>query len=353
MLHENICLAVTRDITDHKIAMDQIQESEERYHILVDNAPDAIVVWEPADGQFVEINHRALELFGLTKQNFPCYGPLRLSSANQSGNSDPQAAFLHYEEKAAAGHSPVFEWTFVNTRGEDILCEVRLVKVPLKDRNLIQGIVEDIREKKQIEEEMFKIRKLESVGLLAGGIAHDFNNLLTAILGNISLTKLLCEAQPDVQVLLNDAESASFRAKELTAQLLTFSKGGAPIRKAASLKDLVIETTAFALRGSAVCCEFEFDEDLWLVDVDKDQISQVIHNLVINADQSMPDGGRIFISGKNWLNHDGDNTAKEKLRAGRYVLLRIQDQGMGSRRIIYPKFLILIFPLRKKAAGWD
>lgn len=336
---ENIVLSVSRDITSQKRAIDLLRDSEERYRILIENAPESILAWDPDTGKFFEANQYALELFGLTKDNFQQYGLQSVSPDYQPSGEESKSTIRHYEMKVLQGHSPVFEWTFKNTECEEILCEVRLIRIPYKERNFIQGIVQDIRRKKQIEEEIFKVKKLESLGLLAGGIAHDFNNLLTAILGNISLAKLISREQEEIQELLNEAETASLRAKELTTQLLTFAKGGLPVRRVVSLRELVMDTASFALRGSNVHCEYVFDDDLWLANVDKGLIGQVVQNLVINASQSMPDGGSIFINGKNRLVADMDDFANEQLIPGRYVHLKIQDQGIG----IPPEYLAKIF----------
>ena len=132
------------------------------------------------------------------------------------------------------------------------------------------------------------------MGILAGGIAHDFNNILTAILGNISLARFYTDPEK-ISQRLNESERAAILAKELTQQLLTFSRGGAPVREMASISELLEQTATFALRGSDVSCEFSMPETLWSVEIDSGQISQVINNLIINADQAMPDGGTIRI----------------------------------------------------------
>jgi len=129
------------------------------------------------------------------------------------------------------------------------------------------------------------------VGVLAGGIAHDFNNILAIIMGNISLAKMEVAQGDDLFELLSEAERSSKRAQALTQQLLTFSKGGAPVKKLASVSDVIKETAAFSLRGSNARCEFRIADDLWLAEIDVGQMNQVIQNLVINADHAMPQGG--------------------------------------------------------------
>ena len=139
-----------------------------------------------------------------------------------------------------------------------------------------------------MEEELLRSQKLESVGLLAGGIAHDFNNILTTILGNVSMAKMQVAPEDEMFDLLKEAETASIRAQTLTKQLLTFAKGGTPIKETASIKDILKESSRFVLRGSKSSCKFSIAEDLWPAEVDVGQMSQVIDNIVINANQAMP-----------------------------------------------------------------
>jgi two-component system cell cycle sensor histidine kinase/response regulator CckA len=200
--------------------------------------------------------------------------------------------------------------------------------------------VEDITEKRKLEEDVLRAQKLESVGLLAGGIAHDFNNLLTAIMGNISLAKAQLPTDDRTQRRLVEAEKASLRAKDLTQQLLTFAKGGAPVRRSACVSGLIRETARFALSGSNVSCEFAIGQDLHQVEIDEGQISQVIHNLIINADQAMPVGGTIRIVCDEVTLADDE---APPLRAGRYIRITIGDQGVGIpaehlQRIFDPYF---------------
>jgi CheY-like chemotaxis protein len=162
--------------------------------------------------------------------------------------------------------------------------------------------------------------------LLAGGIAHDFNNLLTALLGNISLAKTYAGTDTKVVEKLTAAEKASLRAKGLTQQLLTFSRGGAPIKQVMHIKEQLTDSCSFALRGANVSCGYEFQEDLWPVEVDAGQFSQVIHNLVINADQAMPEGGVVSIRAANVVL---DKKNPLQLAAGNYIKISIIDQGLG------------------------
>ncbi|NIA05479.1 MAG: PAS domain-containing protein [Proteobacteria bacterium] len=209
----------------------------------------------------------------------------------------------------------------------------------LSSKNKILGVVlvfRDISEKRKMESEITKLDKLRSIGLLAGGIAHDFNNLLAAILGNISLARITAGSGSVVDERLVKAEKAVMKAKGLTQQLLTFAKGGAPVKKIISIEELLRESVIFALRGSNTKYQFEIKPDLRYVEADGGQISQAVNNLIINADQAMPTGGTITIAAENCTLRPHNIVS---LPPGDYVKVAIRDQGAG----IAEKYLPLIF----------
>jgi len=217
--------------------------------------------------------------------------------------------------------------------------------------NMIVGRVwsfRDITERKKMEEEILKAQKLESLGVLAGGIAHDFNNLLTGIMGNISLAKMYVKPEEKAYARLGEAEKACDLTKGLTRQLLTFAKGGAPIKKVESMTRIIMDSAGFVLRGSNVRCAFSLPDELWDVEVDGGQMSQVINNLIINADQAMPDGGKIAIRGENITL---GNDCNLPLPEGRYVHILIRDQGIGIPGEILQKIFDPYFTTKKKGSG--
>lgn len=194
----------------------------------------------------------------------------------------------------------------------------------------------NITERIKVEEERLNANKLESLGILAGGIAHDFNNILTAVLGNISIAKLAVSKGKQPLNYLEEAENACVRIKDLTLQLLTFSKGGSPVRKSVSMSKLVSESARFMLHGSSVDCHLDLQDNLWGAIVDEGQINQVMNNLVINAVQAMPDGGTLKIKAENRIMNENN---PQNLKAGRYVKLSVEDQGVG----IQPENLSKVF----------
>src|SRR3989339_271944 len=217
-----------------------------------------------------------------------------------------------------------------------------------------QGMAEDITERKQAEEENLKYehrlqqtQKLESLGVLAGGIAHDFNNILAMIFGYIELA-VLKSKDDNITTHLKKSLAAMDRARGLTAQLLTFAKGGAPRQEIGPLFPFVQKTAQFALSGANVSCCFEIPQTLWSSNYDQNQIGQVIDNIVINAQQAMPMGGTIEIAAKNVVLGDKEHMTLPK---GNYVKLSIKDDGIGISPNVLPKIFDPFFTTKTKGHG--
>lgn len=209
-------------------------------------------------------------------------------------------------------------------------------------------IIRNMTEKMKLEEEILKGQKLESIGVLAGGIAHDFNNILSAILGNITLAKLECANGSKIFQRLERAENASYQARKLTHQLLTFAKGGAPIRKTDHLAELLRDTIEFVLSGSNVNFILDIDSNLAAVEIDRGQISQVLNNLIINAVQAMPEGGTIHIQARNI---SFPPSCPEPLKPGNYVKISVQDQGGGIAKEQLGQIFDPYFTTKKQGNG--
>lgn len=322
-------LSVARDIRDRKRAADALVEEKNKLEAVLTSLGDGVTV---QDRQFKILYqnkiHKAKQ--GDHKGEL-CY------HAYQGLDTICKGCLLVrcFED----GNTHRRETSATTPEGKTIYLEVSASPVRDAQGNIYAGIetVRDITSRKLLEQELVKRQKLESVGVLAGGIAHDFNNMLTAILGNVSLASLKLPRDSESQQLLSSAERACSRAKNLTQQLLTFSKGGAPVTQTASISSLIAESATFTLRGSkARCVVGPIPEDLWPVDVDEGQIDQVIQNLVKNAEQAMPQGGSVYVSAENIEVLDN---VIPSLREGKYIKITIKDEGVG----ISPSMLENIF----------
>ncbi len=206
---------------------------------------------------------------------------------------------------------------------EDLIVDVETLR--LKIAHALKN-AEIVRRQRRIEAELAKVQKLESIGILAGGIAHDFNNFLTGILGNISFARMRGDAEGEIIERLIEAEKASLRARDLTQQLLTFAKGGRPIKKISPIAELLRDAASFASSGSNVECQFHIPDMLWAAEIDKGQMNQVISNIVINACQATPSGGTIKICAEN-LAAGSENSLL--LPDKEHVKISIEDEGVG------------------------
>lgn len=222
---------------------------------------------------------------------------------------------------------------------------------PIIDRNgRIIGVVlvfRDVTEKNKTDQELLKIKKLEAIGQLAGGIAHDFNNILSGILGSLNLASLYIEPEGKVHRILQGAEKAVDRARGLTQQLLTFSKGGEPIKKITSITELIKDSTDFVLIGSNIRCEYHFQKNLWPVEIDSGQVSQVIQNIILNAKQAMPEGGVIDVTCKN-LQEKNSLLTKE---VNNFVKISIRDSGTGIPNDLVDKIFDPYFSTKNDGSG--
>jgi PAS domain S-box-containing protein len=282
-----------KQIAERKQAEEAMRESEEKYRTIFENTGTATIIIDE-DMTISLINTGFAKLSGYSREEienrkifeeFVAKDNIdRIREYHRLRRIDPDTAPMNYEFK------------FIDKYGnlKDIFATVQMF--PGTKKSL--GSLLDITDRKKMENELLQVKKLESIGILAGGIAHDFNNLLTAILGNISLAKMYV-MEKEVYTHLVEVEKASLRVKDLTQQLLTFSKGGTPVKKTTSIADLIKDSANFALRGSNVKCDFFISPDLWPAEVDEGQISQVINNLIINAQQAMPNGGTIQVQCDN------------------------------------------------------
>jgi len=209
-------------------------------------------------------------------------------------------------------------------------------------------VFRDITEKYQIEQQLQQSQKMKAIATLAGGIAHDFNNMLGVITGNVSYALSISKTDEEIHDVLSDIHESSRQAHDLTNQLLTFSKGGAPIKKTSDINKIIKSSAIFSSRGAQASCHFELSNDLWMSEVDEGQINQVIGNLVINANQAMPGGGTITIRTEN-VNLDADINLP--LPNGKFIKIIIEDQGVGITKKHLPNIFEPYFTTKQKGSG--
>ena len=320
----------------------EIRTKHEQLLSIFDSMDEVIYVVDPNTYEILYANEVIIKIWGACIGE-KCYRALQ--------NREEPCPFCTNHLIFGDQLGSTYIWEFQNERTQRwYRCIDRAIH--WTDRRMVRfEMAIDISDQKSAEDELLKARKLESIGILAGGIAHDFNNLLMAIVGNISLAKTLSDSPEDVYEYLSQAEKASKRAQHLTQQLLTFSKGGAPVKENANVFDLVKDTATFSLRGSNVSCVFDFPKDLWLANIDKGQFSQVIQNLVINADQAMPNGGTIEIKGENITISDCDPKVQKSIPEGDYVKLSIKDQGIGISEENLQNIFDPYFTTKQKGSG--
>jgi PAS domain S-box-containing protein len=319
--------ALQKEISERKQAEENLAAESERLNVTLRSIADGVIAIN-SEGKIVLINKSAENLTGWTqkeandrsfsevlhimynKTDIP-YEDLEFSTLKISDISDYNRDIVLVAKDGSEHLIAVSGAPLQDTRGNNIGTVL---------------VLRDITKQRNLEDELLKTQKLESLGILAGGIAHDFNNFLAAIMASAQLASIRLTKGMDIHKNLMDIEGVINKAAGLTKQLLTFSKGGAPVKKTAFIADLIRETVDFTLHGTKLKCEFTSADDLWLAKVDEGQMSQVINNLVLNAVQAMPDGGAIKIRVENVKLAAGHIVP---LPPGNYVKITIADQGVG------------------------
>jgi two-component system cell cycle sensor histidine kinase/response regulator CckA len=329
-------------IRDRQKMLETIQASEERYHLLFDRNPIPSMVYDLQTLRFMAVNEAAVTHYGYTYEEFLSLGISDIYTPEE------MPALLNILTRLDQGEKQSGVWKHRLKDGSLIEVEITSHSLVLSDIRAHLILANDITEQKMMKENLLRSQKLESLGVLAGGLAHDFNNLLTAILGNISLAKLNATSDEIASRYLEFAEQATLRAQNLTQQLLTFARGGSPVKKPLSPKKLIVDSADFAIRGSKSRCEFNIAPNLRSIEADEGQLGQVVYNLVMNADQAMPEGGMVRVSGEN-VTLTADNPLL--LKPGDYIRISVADRGMGIPKDNLKKIFDPYFTTKDKGIG--
>jgi two-component system cell cycle sensor histidine kinase/response regulator CckA len=350
---QKLYAAMVRDVTERKRFEQELAAEKESLAVTLRSIGDGVITTD-VQGRIIMINNAGENLTGWSSleaigQPLKSVFDIAIDLAAQARAR--KTGFRNEAQSILVG----FPENSILTSRDGTEHVIEQVASPIRDRkNEVAGVVlvfRDITERQRNEAERRKAETLEQLGLLAGGIAHDFNNLLTAIIGNISLASLLLPPNDEMATRLRDAKNASMRARDLAQQLLTFARGGAPIKKTASIGKLIQDTVSFSLRGTHSRSEFDFGADLWPAEIDAGQISQVVANLVVNADQAMPDGGTLRVGCGNFTYDHETIPCIPDLKPGDYIRISIRDDGIGISESYLKRIFDPYFTTKEKGTG--
>lgn len=335
--------SINRDITESKNYEAAIVQSEQKYRDLANALPLAIYEMD-LSGLITYANLRALEWFGYSEEEVVN----RLYALDVITESGRKQGAQNIAKVISQGVTSSSEYLAIRKDGSTFPVMVASRPIIANDKTVgVLGTLVDLTERKQFESVVNNAQKIQALGVLAGGIAHDFNNLLTGIFGYIDLARALSK-EAQIKEFLDATMGTMNRARALTMQLLTFAKGGSPVQKITPLVPFIQETAQFALSGSNTTCTFDIVENLWPCNIDKNQIGQVFDNIVINAQQAMPNGGAIEIIARNKTIQYNEHIL---LTTGHYVVVSIKDRGIGIPKDVLPHIFDPFYTTKTKGHG--
>ncbi len=326
------------DITNRKQAEQALMAEKERLAVTLSSIGDGVMATD-ISGKITLMNHAAKQITGWTSDTALGQNLAVVLSVITKNENESPVDLLHQLEDADQHNYRQEQISILSRDGEEKIIAASTAPISGQHGKAIGSIVviRDITEKVRLRREMETNQKLESIGLLAGGIAHDFNNLLTAIYGNISLAKMFPHNQEKVSHYLEKTEQSLSQAQGLTQQLLTFARGGSPVKQLVAIGPLLHEVAKFSLRGSNTDVEINIATDLWSASVDTGQFGQIINNLATNASQAMPNGGRLTIKAENIILSPAELPVESN--NDHFIKITLADQGVG----ISPEHLSKIF----------
>ncbi|HEX7510093.1 MAG TPA: PAS domain S-box protein, partial [Chitinivibrionales bacterium] len=335
-------LTMIEDITERKNVENELRSSRDVLELIFRTSPDAGIITRLSDGMIVRVNDRFVTISGYSREEVTGKTSLELRLYE-----NPESRRMVVETLRTNGHCDNAEIVFRTKSGTTFSGLMSAQIINVFGAPHVYSIIHDLTERIKTEQMLQNAQKLESLGVLAGGIAHDFNNLLTGVFGNVDLACTVCP-DPRTTEYLKSTLTALHRAKALTLQLLTFAKGGEPVLNITAIEPCIQESAPFALSGSNISCVYHFGDGLWLCIIDKNQIGQVIDNIIINAVQAMPSGGSLEISA---VNVSFGRREHPQLAQGAYVKVSIKDHGIGIPADIMPRIFDPFYTTKIKGHG--
>lgn len=334
-----------------------LRENEERYRTLVENAPEAIVVLDVNESLIEDVNENAVHLFGLSRKHLLRTSLAALSPATQPDGQPSLPLMGDKLAQALAGQRVEFQWVHLNAHGDEILCDVRFVRLPSKSRNLVRGSITDITERERTKKAMEHAQKLESLGVLAGGVAHDFNNLLVAMLGHTSLAMMRMSPNNPAYDHIAQAVKAAERAADLTQQMLAYSGRGHFRMQPIDLNGLLDENLHLFTSAipKNITLQKQLAYNLPRVDADLGQMQQVVMNLLLNgADAIGQRQGTVRITTMLYRLESGDKEFSQlnyTLQPGHYIRMDVADNGCGMDEQTLAKIFDPFFTTKQTGRG--
>ena len=342
LLHELQVHQIELEMQNEELrrAQEEVEVSRTKYFDLYDLAPVGYLTLNEK-GLILEANLIVSQMLGVDRGAL-----VKQPISRFILPEDQDIYYRHLKQLFETGKQQACELRILRAKADPFWVRIEsTVGLDVDGVSINRTMISDIADRKRMEDERIIMSKLESTGILAGGIAHDFNNLLTAILGNLELIMMFPHLDGGMTAHLEAAQKAALMARDLTKLLITFSKGGEPIKKLITLSGLLEEQGRFTLRGSPVGCNFSLPSDLWLTKVDESQMGQVIRNIVLNAREAMPEGGLVSVMAENLvLNTPSDLP----LPTGDYVKVSLTDQGGGIPAEILPKIFDPYFSTKQR-----
>jgi two-component system cell cycle sensor histidine kinase/response regulator CckA len=344
---------IARDVTAARQANDELTRSEERFRAMVESSPEAIFIMDSSTGKFRDVNSEAERLFGRTRAELLTLGPLDLMAPAELADPSFAARFGRELEKVSRGEEIQVEWQAIGARGQPITIEVHGRRLPSTEPMLLRASIFDVTARKQAQEHLAKVQRLEAVARLAGGVAHDFNNMLTVIMGDTELAMAALPATHPARADLENVLGAARRSSLITRQLLAFGR-----RQEAAPR--VVDLTQYTERMQPVLQRLVGEDVEILLDlarplggalIDPAHVEQILINLAANARDAMPGGGTITIHTANVFLDGEYQRLHNGVPPGRYVLLSVADTGEGVPEAIKPHIFEPFFTTKTSDRG--